>query len=281
MTTLFELELPRQWTWERGRGKRGVGKAVYTVTHNPNGFPLPPNRPEPTDGLKVEICVRTRHSLLGCAPQARSCLAPAVWRVVKHRDHRQHTAYSCDQCLRPDERPGTAECEAANQAALATRRPKLTDADKLHRLVNKIGGVDGIAEGHYAIEDPFDPQRHTTWRVKDGKFEAWPTRVRVGPITAVRWADCPRYGSDRERFIRAAWARQHEYHADVKAAIKADPEAASARFSVQTVCCCVCNRKLTDPESVGYGIGPECRRWMPAEHRAAIADHTSRLRAAS
>jgi hypothetical protein len=116
--------------------------------------------------------------------------------------------------------------------------------------------------------------------VKNGEFEAWPTRTRVGPIQDVDWSACPREREYEARrvFVDYAWGRQREYLDAVKTLITADPEQAQARFSDETVSCCVCNRALADPESVGYGIGPECRRWMPGEARARIADYTSRLR---
>jgi hypothetical protein len=202
-------------------------------------------------------------------------IVPAVWKIVRHHKNRICTGYCCDECLRPDERPGTAEWEAANKPA---QQPTRTDADRLHRWVNKVGAVDDIAEGHYAIRDPLDPARVTTWRVKNRKFEAWPSRTRVGPIATLRREDVPRYGRERDQLLRDIWDRQHTYYRNVKAVIKADPAAAAARFSHQTACCCVCNRRLTDPESVSYGIGPECRRWMPGEHLAALADQISRLR---
>jgi hypothetical protein len=47
---------------------------------------------------------------------------------------------------------------------------------------------------------------------------------------------------------------------DVYAAILADPAAASKCFSDETVCCQVCGRRLTDPESREIGIGPICRK---------------------
>jgi Family of unknown function (DUF6011) len=261
----------REWTWERGRGKRGVGKHVYTVTHNPDGFALP--RANPHSGIAFEFCygVVSRQDHRGVI---------AVWKVVKLRDNRRLTGYYCDECLRPDQRPGSPECEAANQReTYAARRPKLTDEDKLHRRVNKIGGVDGIAEGHYAVTDPHDPERVTTWRVKDGKFESWPARTRVGPVADINWrVDRPQGYRERDRFVRDAWDRQRSYLETVKALIRDNSEQALARFADQSGSCCMCNRHLSDPESVGYGIGPECRRWMPAADRAAIADYTSRHR---
>lgn len=257
-------------TWERGRGRRGIGRAVITVTHKNDGFVYEAATWPSTTGLRLcgpgSVMATNRHK------------TTAVWRRVERKDNSVYTSYFCDGCMPAKYRPGSPECEAANQAeSYAGRRPKLTDADKLHRYLSKIGGFDGIAEGHYAVVDPHDPERVTRWRVKNGAFEAWPVRVRVGPIADINWrADRPRDWRLREQFNEDARAKQRAYLDRVKTVIRERPHEASARYARMSGSCCMCGRALSDAESVGYGIGPECRKWMPAADRAAIADFRSR-----
>jgi hypothetical protein len=167
-----------------------------------------------------------------------------------------------------------------------TARLKLTVADKLHRFLNREGGYGDVPEGHYAIRDPHEPDRVTLWRVKEGKFEPWPIRVRVGPIQdAVKEinrkmrAHEPVTLTEQRSLLAEGWKDQREYFGEARRIIELNPPEAAGRYSNVTICCCFCNRALTDPESIGYGVGSDCRRWLPASYKASLAEGISRIRA--
>lgn len=63
---------------------------------------------------------------------------------------------------------------------------------------------------------------------------------------------------------RDFWRRRDAAQQTVAEAIGADPEMAAARFARCFSSCCCCNKEMTDPYSIAYGVGPECRRGTPA-----------------
>ena len=153
---------------------------------------------------------------------------------------------------------------------------KLTDAERLANYASRVGWVGNIPEGHYAIRDPHEPARVTSWRVKAGRLTVWPKNARVGPIVYRR--DLPK-GRAEQAAVVAAWMEDRQaYFATVRAALGVDPAQAAARYAAVSFRCAMCNRSLRAAESNGYGIGPECRRWMPADLLSAAARAASLVR---
>jgi hypothetical protein len=118
---------------------------------------------------------------------------------------------------------------------------------------------------YYAVPDPADPLRMTFWRVSARGCRSWP----------------PRSGGDGARFkeqlaaaeSRAEWVRLVVEHSDaVDVEIREHPERAGARFACWHARCCNCGRRLTDPTSKTYGIGPECRSGVPRPVLAQMAE---------
>lgn len=139
-----------------------------------------------------------------------------------------------------------------------------------------------LPEGYYAVIDPVDSGLVTYWRVRGDDVTAWPSKARYGP-RLVR-SDVPEglSGPDRQAWVWG-WAETvyHPYHAEVRARIASDPTGAGARFASLMTRCCNCGRPLTDAESKVYGIGPECRRGLPAEWLDAMAHAVGRAHAAA
>jgi hypothetical protein len=134
-----------------------------------------------------------------------------------------------------------------------------------------------IPEGHYAIIDPRDQGTVTYWRRKNLKaargtrpdFGPWPLKARYGPVLYTRDVPATLHAEQRREWIRSWYAANFEpYRAAVIEAIAADPVAAGKRFADLTSRCCSCGRTLTDDLSKVYGIGPECRSGLTAEHLA-------------
>ncbi|BCJ65133.1 DUF6011 domain-containing protein [Polymorphospora rubra] len=133
------------------------------------------------------------------------------------------------------------------------------------------------SRSYYAVPDPADPTAMTYWRTGRRGLAMWPPKARYGPLLFA--ADVPPglKGLDREAFIRN-WAAtvRTPWQEAVNAAIEIDPDGCAAMFAVFMTRCCYCGRRLTDPESKAYGIGPECRRGVPAPVLAAMANAVGR-----
>ncbi len=138
---------------------------------------------------------------------------------------------------------------------------------------------------YFAVIDPLDPERMTYWfrskrGRKAGRLRPWPKdrspwSVHIRDLPEAGGFDTPanRAYTD-EYFARARIAR-----AEIERAIETDPQTAAARFSrLQTTCCC-CGKQLTEEHSKAYGIGPECRKGMPAELLARFTDAVGRAHA--
>ena len=123
---------------------------------------------------------------------------------------------------------------------------------------------------YYAVPDPDDPNQMTYWRdsTRGEGFMAWPPKVRYGPVLYRR--DVPKDRQEQRLVVEQHWAREREWHQQVREAIEADPITAAKRFAEFTSRCCLCGRTLTDEASKVYGIGPECRRGLPHE---VLANH--------
>lgn len=152
-----------------------------------------------------------------------------------------------------------------------------TDDLRLEAYQTRTGWHGDIPEGHYAIRDPHEPERVTMWRVKAGRLDAWPKEARNGPLLFRR--DVPADPADAKRVRETYYAAIRSYWAAVENALAANPEEAAARYAASTFRCAICNRKLRVPESNGYGVGPECRSWMPPSLLAEYARRMSLARA--
>ncbi len=145
-----------------------------------------------------------------------------------------------------------------------------------------------IEPRYFAVADPVDPGRMTYWRRDGGgRYRPWPAKARYGPDL---WRDP---GEGREHVIPAGlgdadrkrwlldWAGRVSgpWHAQVQAAIEADPAGAAARFAALRCCCACCGRKLKDPTGRTYGVGPECRDGWPADRLAAAVEAVGRAHA--
>jgi len=136
------------------------------------------------------------------------------------------------------------------------------DDDRLQRHLDRAGWFGSIPEGHFAIVDPFDSALVSMWRVKSGRLTPWPKEARTGPRLFRR--DVPRDPVGAGRVREAHRAAVRTYREAVEAVLARSPEEAAARFASVTFRCSSCNRALKVPESNSYGLGPECRSWMPA-----------------
>lgn len=135
---------------------------------------------------------------------------------------------------------------------------------------------------YFAVTDPTDQRRMTYWRRgADDRLHTWPAKAKYGPRLMKAAVPGRLKGRDRQEWIWA-WGRQHitPWLLAVGEAINADPEECAARFAALTTCCCWCGRKLWDPASKTYGIGPECRAGLPDDALAALAEAVSRAHAA-
>ena len=134
---------------------------------------------------------------------------------------------------------------------------------------------------YFAVVDPDDPEKMTYWRRDNrGTLSPWPQRASYAP--ALYRSDLPRGlgGAARTEYVQD-WYRTHRdpWWSAIRAAIDADPAAASARFAAWAMRCCCCGRTLTDAASKTYGIGPECRAELPAGLLTLLADEVGRLHA--
>jgi hypothetical protein len=109
---------------------------------------------------------------------------------------------------------------------------------------------------YYAVPDPADPLRMTFWRVSARGCRSWP----------------PRSGGDGAKYkallaaaeSKTEWTRLVvEWSDAIDTEIREHPERAGARFACWHARCCRCGRRLTDPRSKTYGIGPECVTGVP------------------
>lgn len=153
---------------------------------------------------------------------------------------------------------------------------KLTDDERLQAYQSRSGWLGDVPEGHYAIRDPHEPTRVTTWRVKSGRLDAWPKEARNGPVLFRR--DVPHDPAGAKQVRETYWAALREYWLAVENLLAANPEEAAARYAAVMFRCAVCNRSLRVPESNAYGVGPECRSWMPSSLLAQYAQQVSMVR---
>lgn len=122
---------------------------------------------------------------------------------------------------------------------------RIREARKMEATARKADtNLPKVPEGHYAIEE--EGELHF-FKVDHGK-------------TGSKW----------EGFVFLSIQASDEYHAiknrdrktAILAAIANDPKAALARYGHEIGRCGVCNRTLTDPESIAIGIGPVCREGL-------------------
>lgn len=112
-----------------------------------------------------------------------------------------------------------------------------------------------LAEGYYAVPDPDDQAVITCWRWSSKRgLRRWTGGASYGTATTPsRGNPAPPHTTP----VKAAW---RDWFYEVLDAIKSDPHGAQARFGQITGRCYSCSKRLTDPESVSLGIGPDCRR---------------------
>jgi hypothetical protein len=85
--------------------------------------------------------------------------------------------------------------------------------------------------------------------------------------------------AERPGAVAAAWAAWRDYRDVVVRLLEQSPELAAARYAAVTFRCAICNRALRVAQSNGYGVGPECRSWMPEDLLSEYARQVSLLRA--
>lgn len=135
---------------------------------------------------------------------------------------------------------------------------------------------------YYAVPDPADPARMTYWRRTGRGLRPIPANARYGPVLLKHDVPADLRGQQRREWVYA-WQRQHLYpwHATVHAAIDADPIGCAARYAALQARCAWCGRRLTDPDSKTYGIGPDCRQGWPPAELAALAQAVARAHASN
>lgn len=180
---------------------------------------------------------------------------------------------------RPGDHPGPPATTHMITATAKAQHPKGSDDHRLRRYHDRAGWYGDIPEGHYAIVDPHDPTLVTMWRVKACRLQPWPREARNGPEVRALRRDIPRDRVAAEAFWAPKRAARAAYLAEVEQVLTGDPERAAARYAAVTFRCAVCNRRLEVPESNAYGVGPECRSWMPADMLAEYARQVALVRA--
>lgn len=135
---------------------------------------------------------------------------------------------------------------------------------------------------YFAVPDPADPHRITYWRQTAHTLTAWPPAARYHPLLLKSDVPAGLTGQARREWLWA-WAREHlhPWFDAVRFAIAADPHGCAARFAALHTRCCCCGRKLRDPASKTYGVGPECRDGWPAEVLSAMVEQVGRAHAAA
>lgn len=139
-----------------------------------------------------------------------------------------------------------------------------------------------IEVSYFAVPDPDDSERMTYWRMGARGLASWPPAARYGPRLLKR--DVPRelHGREKAEWVHAWYqGTRFAWQAKVFTSINADQHGAAARFAVLSTRCCCCGRALSDPASVTYAIGPECRSGLPSEILAHLTEQVGRLHAAS
>jgi hypothetical protein len=135
---------------------------------------------------------------------------------------------------------------------------------------------------YFAVADPNDATRITYWRRTEGRLKPWPATARYGP--ALYRTDLPAdlKGQAQREWI-ASWHRQHTFpwHEAIRAAIDSDPTGCAARFAAFTTRCCQCGKRLRDPTSKTYGVGPDCRDGWPDAVLASMVEAVGRAHAAA
>ena len=121
---------------------------------------------------------------------------------------------------------------------------------------------------YYAVSDPADPTRMTFWRETERGRRSWPPKSGT-------------FGADFYERLKAATHEERvhlmqTWRAAIDVEIDARPDLASARFSAWHSRCSFCGRRLTDPTSKTYGIGPECRSGCPDPLLEALAEQMRR-----
>ncbi len=133
--------------------------------------------------------------------------------------------------------------------------------------------MTGNAE-YFAVPNPTDPGQVTYWRRDStGRLKPWPAKARYGPALYRRDIPADLNPQQRQEWM-AEWFRQHAYpwHAAICEAVDRDPAGCAARFAAFTTRCCQCGKKLHDPASKTYGVGPDCRDGWPDLVLAAMVE---------
>lgn len=108
----------------------------------------------------------------------------------------------------------------------------------------------------------------------------WVEHSRVSPFL-FRLDPWPRQSyrtsTQREAAEAAIYGRECACVDGLDCTLEHDYDSARARFSAFTTRCSSCRRLLTDPFSKTVGIGPDCRREMPALYLAHLADLMSHV----
>lgn len=136
------------------------------------------------------------------------------------------------------------------------------------------------AVDYFAVPDPSDPGRITYWRRTNGRYKPWPAKARYGPTLYRTDVPAGLNPQQRQEWI-AAWFREHAqpWHEQLQAAINNRPGECAARFAAFTTRCCQCGKRLHDPASKAYGVGPDCRDGWPDAGLAAMAESVGRAHA--
>jgi hypothetical protein len=133
-----------------------------------------------------------------------------------------------------------------------------------------------LPEGYFAVPDPraLEADEMTYWyrgqkgrKTKRHVFSPWPSGARYGP-QLTSWEDVPypKGSEEAKLYVRAFYKILGEpYRNAIEEIIHRDPVAAGQRFADWKTRCCFCGKALTNELSKVYGVGPECRKGLPAE----------------
>lgn len=126
-----------------------------------------------------------------------------------------------------------------------------------------------LPDGYYAVLDPNHPETMTYWRIRGSSLSAWPAKAWYGPPRPLK-RDAPTDHDERITWIRTWNEHYRAWQTQIRTLLEADPGTALRRFAEFSLRCCHCGRALTDDASKVVGIGPQCRRGLPAEFLALV-----------
>lgn len=118
-----------------------------------------------------------------------------------------------------------------------------------------------IRDGHYMIRGVDDIGTSLTLRVSTVIKGAMLNKIIVERLDGRKLPIGVAFMDNTRRYINV-WSKHKQDTSLVLAfeLLRIDPVKCAREYALSTTRCYVCNRKLKTPDSIGAGVGPECRR---------------------